>query len=208
MNEEYIKQVFDFISQYLFLTLVSAAILLIINAFFGYKIFKFVIVIESSIGLGFLGNALLGPLIFQNPPEGVNLSAILGIALAVVGALLAMFFFKLMLFINGAGLGFVLGAVGCYLLSSNEFFAKTWVIIAFGAISAIILGVLFIFFFKPVYIIVSSILGLTAAGFILSYLICPNIYVILSIIMMSIGFIAGIFAAVYQFRKNSRYYFY
>jgi len=209
MNEEYINQILHIVSQYFFITLVSAAILLIINAFFGYKIFKFAIIVESAIGLGFIAYTFIGPWMFQNPPDGVDLSAILGIVFAIIGALLAKFFIKIMLFVNGAGLGFAIGLISSYLLSaSNEFFAKEWVPYVFGAIAALILGVLFIFFFKPVYIIVSSVFGLAAAGFIISYLICPEIYVIFSVIMTAIGLVFGIVAAVYQFKQNSKYYFY
>ena len=209
MNEEYINQILNFINQYFFITLISAAILLIINAFFGYKIFKFAITVESAVGLGIIAYTFIGPWIFQNPPEKVNLSAILGILFAALGALLAGFFIKTMLFVNGAGLGFFLGSGGAYLLSANnEFFAQNWVIICVGVLAALILGVLFIFFFKPIYILVSSVLGMSLVGFIISYIVCPDIYVIFSVIMVAIGFIAGIVAAVYQFKKNSKYYFY
>lgn len=208
MNEECANQIWGLISQYFFITLISAVILLIINAFYGYKIIKFTIIAESSIGLGFVGNSLLAPLIFQNPPERVNLAAIMGIVFAIAGALLAIFLFKLMLFINGAGIGAILGAFGCYLLSPDGVSTKTWVIAVICSVGAIVLGVLFIFLFKPVYIIVTSVLGLSLAGFIISYVICPDVYVIFSVIMTAIGFIAGIAASVFQFRKNSRYYFY
>lgn len=204
-----LQPIVDFIDNYFFVTLISAVLILVFNAFFGYKIFKFAIIIESSVGLGFLFYTFVGPFIVREVPEAVNVYAIFGIVGAIIGILLAVFLLKIMLFVNGAALGAITSIFTLYLFASeNSVLSSTWFVIVAAVISAILVGLLFVFLFKPIYILITSIGGMTLAGFILSALICPAILVILSIILSAIGFIAGIFAAVYQFRKNSKYAFY
>lgn len=204
-----LQPILDFIDKYFFVTLISAVLFLVFNAFFGYKIFKFAIIIESSVGLGFLFYAFVGPFFVKTVPESVNVYAIFGIVGAIVGILLAVFLLKLMLFINGAALG----AISClsffFLFTfDSAILSSTWFAITVSVISAILIGLLFVFLFKPIYILITSVGGMTLAGFILSALICPAILVILSIIFSAVGFILGIAAAVYQFRRNSKYSFY
>ncbi len=204
-----LQPIIDFIDKYFFVTLISAVLFLVFNAFFGYKIFKFAIIIESSVGLGFLFYSFVGPFIVRKVPENVNVYAIFGIVGAIIGIFLAVFLLKIMLFVNGAAIGAISSLALLFLFSSeNEILSSVWFAIVASAISAILVGLLFVFLFKPIYILVSSVGGMTLAGFILSALICPAILVILSVIFSAIGFIAGIVAAVYQFKRNSKYSFY
>ena len=204
-----LQAIVNFIDKYFFITLISIALFLVFNAFFGYKIFKFAIIIESSVGLGFLSYAFVGPFFVKTVSEAVNVYAIFGIVGAILGIILAVFLFKIMLFLNGAALGGISCLSFFYLFRFDSvILSSTWFIITASVISAILIGLLFVFLFKPIYILITSVGGMTLAGFILSALICPKVLVILSIIFSAVGFIAGIVAAVYQFRRNSKYSFY
>ena len=194
-------------SFYISLGLIAA---FVVFALFGYKLFKIELAIIGAGAFGLLGFWYLAPLIVnalgEKVPENVNIYVITGLACAVIGAVLVILIHKLAIFVGGAAVGAAAGwgiciAVGMY-YTDSEFINSMAGHIVFAAVGGILLGVLFLFLFKPIYIIVTSVGGMTVVGYLVASTVMSIQSPVVVGISMAVGGVLGIFAAVYQFKSN------
>ena len=131
---------------------------------------------------------------------GGKLLIIISLSSALIGLALGCFLDKAILFIAGAAGGYF----GTQLLA-GLFFAdlmRPIVLIIISAVIGVIIGILLCVIFKPTYIIVTSVGGMTMAGFIIGLFFYPiDSYYIL--IFVGAGALIGIIPAIFQFKQES-----
>ena len=188
---------------------------LMVWATWSWRLFKLVLpcagaVIFSTVGgmavpfaVEALGSNVIGP---------VNVNAAVVFVCAILGAILMGVLYKLGLIVIGAFAGWTIGStVNGILAASNpdvEFFQSVegnlpMGQLVIGIICAIILGILAIFIFKALYIVICSVGCMTAAGCLAGVTLASftdeiSMYVIYA--MTVVGVIAGVFCAVHQFK--------
>lgn len=181
---------------------VSVVILLAVIAFYGYKFFNIGLSADGATGVGIIGAMIVAPLL-ENvfSIKGINMYAVIGFVFAIIGGILIHVFFNPIVFISGAGIGFALSYFLIVPMLALEG-VVSWVV---HVVVALVLGFIIMKCFKFLYIFSTSVLGLTAAGFLMGWIITPD-SVILGIVFAVVGAIGGIFAASYQYRTNRDYY--
>ena len=200
-------------AEFIFPISLVVVLILGLSALYSYRIFKIMLTVTGALGAGIGGYLGAAPLILnslESVPEAFDLKVVIGIVAALLGGLLINFLFKVALCLSGAAVGFLGGSTLILPLLINqfpdsEFFtgnAGLWVV---GGICALILGILFIFLFKFFYIVTSSLGGMIGASVILGVQVAPNSGMIAIIISALIGVIAGIFAAVFQYKSAAEY---
>jgi hypothetical protein len=117
----------------------------------GYRLFRVILVIWGLL-TGFQLGTLLAIQLFGEQYSGTALQLIVGAVVAVILALLAYFLYQWQVVLAGALVGYFLGTA----LASALNVTPGWVIIAFGLVGAIALGVLVLVFDLPRLIIVLS----------------------------------------------------
>ena len=206
----------SYVEAYLFAVVLAAVVVCGIVALYSYKLFRIELVLEGILIFGILGGVVLGPMlenVITFVPDSISISAVVGIALAIVGGLIMHFFFKFALFVTGAAIGWLgMTGFGLSMLAQQfpdvELFTNNVGKIVIPILTAIILGVLFIFLFKFLYIIATSFGGMCAAALLLGLSISPAGDRMTLIASLVVGVIAGIFATVYQYKNNSKYRYY
>ena len=189
-----------------------AIILYAFCAFYGYRIFKFSMKFISAVALGVVGANLVAPLVTEALGTAtvgpVSLSALIGLLFAVVGFVIAVYVYKLALFLLGAGAGFLAGELVTDILVSSgvlaDFFASDagyWV--ACG-VCALVLGLLCAFLFKPLFIVISSIGSMFCVFSVVAVLLfsAETVTGIIALIPAILAVIVGIVAAVKQFKAE------
>ena len=190
-----------------------AVLILGLTALYSYRIFKIMLTVSGVLGAGISGYLVVAPLILKSlasAPEAIDLQVIIGLVMALLGGLLINLLFKVALFLSGAASGFLAGVSVILPLLINqfpdsEFFtgnAGMWVV---GGICALILGILCIFLFKFLYITISSVGGMTGAAVLIGSQVAPTGGTIVLIVSALVGVIAGIFAAVHQYKVAAEY---
>ena len=208
------EQIINFFNQMTgtFIGVMGVALVLLMLAFSSYRILRIVLAASASIGGGALGNLVLAPLIFANVeglPEGIDYAAIVGIACAFIGWIIAWALHKLAIFLVGAGGGFY-GGIFVYDILKNtcpdvEFIQSDMCFWIVCIALAIIGGLLFAYLFKPVYILITGLSGSVAAAYLLGSSIFgvqvnDMNYLVPTLI---VGAILGIIASVAQFKNSS-----
>jgi hypothetical protein len=208
---EYLPEEF---AGYLGFPVILVAVLICgLMAIYSYRIFRLSLTVFGAIGLGVVGGNIVAPLLINamgEAPEGISMVAVCGFISALIGGLLMNFLFKVALFLSGAGAGFGLGISVVLPLLINQFPDSTffageggfWVV---GGVCALILGILFIFLFKFLYIVSTSMGGMITASLLVCTAIVPDGGVIVVAASIIIGFVAGIFAAVKQYKACEEY---
>ena len=200
----------EMLAQYGFVITLASVLVLGLIALFSYKIFKLSLTIIGALAFGAIGSMFLAPLLINAIGEvgAVNLTAIVGFVCALIGGLLMHFLFKLALFVTGAAGGwFFVAPFVLALLQSQfeaEFFATETGYYVVSAVCALLAAILFMFLFKFLYIVITSVGGMTVAGFMVGSAIMPA-NLIVWVAFAAIGLIAGIFAAVYQYKINAEH---
>ncbi len=195
-----------------FLGVIGVCVVLVLLAFYSYRILRVELSASAAIGGGALGYLVIAPLVLSNIqglPEGIDFAAIIGIVCAILGWIIAWALHKLAIFLVGAGGGFYAGSF-VYLfvalkwpevefLQSSAFF---WIVSGILALAA---GIIFVYLFKPLYILVTSVGGVTGAA----YLLGASVFgaqvneVQYLAPVLAVGAIFGTVAAVVQFKKAS-----
>ena len=184
-------------------TAIIAVIACVIFALFACRLFKFGITVGAATAFGTIG-AMYAPLLLDKVslplPEGFNIIPIIAFILAIVGAVLAWWLYKVSIFLAGAGAGYFAGAlVATYLGSAGAgiaFFDGKFGTILVSVVCAIACAFLFLFLYKFLYIFASSMCGMVAAGLILGEAIYPA----LILYFLIAGVVAGVFAMIYQYK--------
>jgi hypothetical protein len=179
-----------------------AVIACIVLAFFAYKIFKLAITVSVALGFGLLGNWLT-PIVLNGVaiPESIKIVPIVTFALAIIGALLAMWLYKIAVFANGAALGYFVGKFAVGYLGANgagiAFFDGTAGKIVVSVVCAIIVAFLVVFFYKYIYIILTSIASMAVVGAIIGAFVYPTF----TLYALIAGAVIGLIPMIYQFKS-------
>lgn len=203
------EETLTLITTYLFYVLLATSITLVLFAFWGYKIFKAFLPIVGAAGFGTVGYMLIAPLVTKALGEsltiGIDIPVVIGWACAIIGAILMGSFLKFALFVEGAGIGFVVGA---YVFNTLGALNPT---VAFlqgdvgyyivSGLAALILALIFVFLFKYIYIFITSVGGLAIVGGVLGLTLMSELNPIVLYVAAGVGAIVGIFAMVFQLRR-------
>ena len=152
---------------------VILAIVGIFLAFWGYKFIKVMLIIGSTVGVAIASNLLLVPL-FLGKIADVSFFSISGIIVTVATVLVALISYKcprLIIFLAGAGAGFlllgpILAQILVALAPGLAFLSTPIGSIILNAVIALICAILVCIFFKFLIILLTSLIGaaLTTAG--------------------------------------------
>ncbi|MBU3161104.1 DUF4203 domain-containing protein [Clostridium frigoris] len=153
-----------------------------LQCFLGYKLFKIWVTV-----CGFFTFGILGGLISNTISNNAGIIVFIGTLSALLGAFIAFKFYKVGAFILCGFMGFLLG----YVLTQT---------VILGIIMALILGVLSVFFVKPVTIISTSLSGGLIAGISLARVLGINSLAI----SISISILFVIFGMLVQFATNKK----
>ena len=186
-----------------------ATLILGLLALYSYRIFRITLTVGGAIAFGLVGSVLVAPLLtglIGELPAGLQMEYICGFLFALIGGVTMKFFFKVALFVSGAGVGWMFGTSVCAIIQSFlpdvEFFSQqigVWVI---DGICAIIVGVLSLFLFKFIYIVSTSLGGMVGAAVLIVSTIKPHAGGYATAVAVLIGIIAGIIAAVNQYKTS------
>lgn len=183
--------------------LIGAIVGALISAFFGFRLFKFSVVVSFA-SFGFWLGYMPFSVAFPEGVEGVNfdIGLIVGLALAVILGILALKIYKGMIYLVGGMLGALLGFVIVFFVF--DALELTIVGIVLGIAVAVLLAILFAKGFmklmKVVVILETAMGGMALAFEAAATLLVANESVILA--ASFVGFLVGIPAAVYQFKAN------
>ena len=177
-------------------------------AFFGYRLFRFLLVVSGAFGFGLLGYTVISPLMTGlldlSTPSQFILSALLGIVLALAGGLLINRFIRPAVYLFMAGAGFCgFRALLLWIadqVSPLSFLGGSVISFVIAAVLGLLLAWVTLPFFKVIYIAATSIGGLALAGYLLADILTPASA--LSYVLAALGAIGGVFAMRYQFRVN------
>jgi hypothetical protein len=164
--------------------LAIGAIFATIQCFFGYRVFKFWIGVQGFILFGIIGT-VLGYLSFK---DEIELYLIMGLILGGLGALLAMGFYKLGVFLQcfwtGSFLGILIGLVGQV---DMEHTANLAIIFGTG------IGIIGILLIKPLIILSTGFSGGLTLGYIIA--LASDQDIMISVVA---GVILSVCGALYQ----------
>ena len=191
-----------------FPTVMIASLILFANAMYGYRLFKYSLALCGAITCGTLVYTLLLLYPVDLPVLNIfNIPVAAAIISAFIGGILMIFLHKLAVFVTGAGAGYFLGQWLFLLLRSKmpdvEFLATDTALLATSVVTAVLSGIVFLALFKLLYIITTSVGGMTLAGALVGSIIMANFNIIAVIITSIFGFVIGIFAAMKQFKDDA-----
>ncbi len=141
----------------------AAAVIGLIECFFGYRIFRFLLGVIGFI----IGAFIAGSLGYELSGGSELISIIAGIAGGFVGALVMYLLYVLGVFVVGAALGFMIASFVFGLMNENP---VPWIMV----LSASAGGILAVLFRKPMIILATSFGGSYAAVTGVSYLLSKN----------------------------------
>ena len=193
--------------------LMVAACLLVLLAFEGYKIFKMLLFAGSAIGFGIVGFWYIAPLIPESIKSYVPAILEVNVLVAIALALLAIFLCKiaqpLMIMILGGLTGYFLGSTIVYTLLIDSFntldFLRIDIVkhIVGGAIAAVMV-LIFLLFFKHIYIVSTSFGGVIAASLMIQSILLPAADDSMKICFVILAIALGIFALVRQYTEEEK----
>lgn len=209
------EEVFAMVSSLGATVIIPIIALLFVEATWSWRLLKLMLPVSGAIIFAALGN-LLVPFAVETVgnqyigPISVGSAVVLLCALA--GALLMGLLYKLAIILLGAAGGWAIGGVISGMIAANqpdlELFVSTDGNPSMGsiivcAVCAILLGVLAVFVFKALYIIISSvgsmIIAFTLAGVTLVNPTDETSMTLLAVFMI-LGIVVGVFCAVHQFK--------
>ena len=210
----------DKLGGYVYAILAPLAVLLFLFGRYSYKIFK-VVTILASVALGaFAGYAFLAPAVGENIPVIAGVikpEHTIALVCAVFMALICSKIFKIAVLITGAGLGYLfLSGLLHSVLRDTEFVGQvilntdmtTAVLFSTILTVLVVLLAMFIFqkFFKPIYIIATSIVSGAAALAIPAIFIFASLPFIETAVIVAAGL--GAFVGLIFCGKQMSYYRY
>lgn len=174
--------IFNAISEVVRIIAAITFIFAALQCFLGYKLFKFWIAVCGFFTFGILGG-IIGAMVAKN----TGIAVFCGILFAILGAFAAYKLYKIGVFILCGFMGFILG----YILTQSA---------ALGIIMAVALGVLGVFFVKPVIIISTGISGGLLAGSSIATVFNIND----SLVSIILGILFAVFGVLVQFATNKK----
>lgn len=186
---------------HLMLTIFTAIFLF--TAFFAFRFFKLSIVISAAVAGYEFGAVTLG-VAFGDGINGFDAAMVVGIACAVILAILSFRLYKLSIYVFGGLVSAALvAAIAQPVLESATDLpelAVSWIVLFVSAMAAFIGGTLYYKAYKVIYIISTSVFGMFMTLGCIAMLVSTNEYVIGS--MALIGIILSYPAIKYQFKIN------
>ncbi|MBU3184013.1 TM7S3/TM198-like domain-containing protein [Clostridium estertheticum] len=153
-----------------------------LQCFLGYKLFKFWVTV-----CGFFTFGIMGGVVSNTSSDNAGMAMFIVLLSALLGAFITFKLYKVGIFILCGFMGFLLG----YVLTQA---------VTLGIIMALVLGVLSIFFVRPVIIVSTSLSGGLIAGISLAKVLDISSFAT-SII---IGILFAVFGMVVQFATNKK----
>lgn len=210
------QPVLEFYAAYKIPFLIALITLCVVMSLEGYKIFKGLLYIVASCGLGFIGYKYVAGFVLAKfgsmlpaAPYGISYEALIPCILAVIGVLLVKFAYKFSIMLLGGACGF---AVGHFVISS--FMIKMFPTLTFlntdsakaiiGLVFAAMFGIAFILFFKHTFILVTALGGMATAGYLACMVIMPESTMEQKLIGLALGLIVGIYSTIRQYREEER----
>ncbi|MBZ9616085.1 TM7S3/TM198-like domain-containing protein [Clostridium estertheticum] len=157
-------------------------LLTFLQCFLGYKLFKFWVTV-----CGFFTFGIMGGVVSNTSSDNAGMAIFIVLLSALLGAFITFKLYKVGIFILCGFMGFLLG----YVLTQ---------VVTLGIIMALVLGVLSVFFVRPVIIVSTSLSGGLIAGISLAKVLGISSFAT-SII---IGILFAIFGMVVQFATNKK----
>ena len=183
--------------------LIGAIVGAILSAFFGFRLFKFSLVVSFASG-GFVAGYSLFSLIFPDGIEGIafDLGLFVGLALAIILGILAVKIYKAAIYLVGGAWGALLGfVIPFFIFEAMELpLVGVLVGIALAVLMAILCAKGFMKLMKVMVILETALGGMALALEALAILLNLNDTVVG--VAFAVGFVLGIPAAVYQFKAN------
>lgn len=128
----------------------------LLSLLYGFRLYRVVVVAATAILGGYLGWALLSPLL----PE--NIAWLAPVGLALVGALGALAVQKIMVFLAGAAVGFIsLGPVVAETIWTGAEGPTSQEYMIAAAVCFLVMGILSLFLFKPIVTVATAMFGST-----------------------------------------------
>ena len=212
-NEELFAQIGELYTQMLssFPMVLSVALALVLVAIYSYRIFRLELSVSGAVGCGALGYIFLAPFLLDKLPtvEWIDLAAVIGVVCAILGWVLIYALHKVSLFLCGAAIGFYAGIfVASFLalnftdvaLLQNEVFFYV-----VCGICALACGIIFVFLFKLLYILITSFGGMIGACYLISLSVFNEMNPPILYGTLAVGAVLGIIASVVQFKKASEH---
>ena len=209
------ESILTFYTTYSMLTKFIVIIGLIFVAFFGFKAFRTLLILGGSmIGAALAGTHLtsfLAPYIEAHIPEWLHIDTLIAVVAAILAALICWKLYKLVIFAGGAAVGYIfVGPIAAEWLTTavpsfEAALASQIGIIIVSVLCALICALVLYIFFKPLFIIGTSVGGLALAGFSTVYAVvstAPDKNILIG--GVAAGAIIGIFAMIHQFKANSK----
>ena len=204
ISEEIIAPFADYLA---FALVLALTLFCVVLAFHGYRIFVAALTLNGAFLIGIIGYILFGPLVngLINNPR-FDFGVVVGLVFAAIGAIFVHYCFAYFKLILGGAVGYLLGdfLILQLLRSMNSyFFDKTptlWVL----AISALIFGALYLFFYKYIYVVTTAFGGMLTAFYFMGILMMPIYGTNYLSVLVVLGVIGGFFATLYQFLVSGK----
>ena len=208
--------VMNFYHDYKAPILILLVALLVLLSLEGYKIFKGALYVIVPGGLAFAAFKFLAGFVVSKLgdklpalPYGITYEVIIAVVAAIIGAVLVKFAYKTTIMLLGTAVGFVIGYLGVARL-----FVRLFPTLAFlqsrpakaiiGFIIAAIMGIIFILLFKHMFIVLSAIGCMGAAGFLLGMLVMPAAPLLYKLAVAGLGAVIGIYSTIHQYNEEQR----
>lgn len=205
--------ILEFYNNHSVIFFMVVAAFLALLAFEGYKIFKMLLFTGSAIGFGILGYWYVAPMVPETIkayiPEIVEVNVLIAVALAFVGLFLCKVAQPFMIMILGGITGYLMGSTFVYALVVDYFntldFLKADAVkhIVGGAIAALMV-LIFLLFFKHLYIVITSFGGTIGAALILQSIVLPAADDSMKICFVILAIALGIFALTRQYQEEEK----
>lgn len=193
------------------ITLIVVALLGLV-AFFGYRILKYAIRVIAAVSFAVLGNFFVLDLArdFIAPmlPESFSVAAVAGLVFALVGLVLSICCYKFVMFLIGGGLAFmfadnIFGIIDSF-VKLPSFVLDGVFKTALTIIIALTIGLIFMYFFKLIYIITTSVGSLALAFALMMLAVIPTADASLVGAAIAVGAIIGVIAMLLQFKADAK----
>lgn len=201
----------EFLENLIFESALYIIIVLGILAFFGYRLFRYFLVIGGAVLSGIVAYTFLTPMVLgalnMSAPSQFLLPVLMGFLFALIGGLLVNRFVRPSIFLLTVAIGFFVGLELSLFLASSVvwlgFLATRVGSLIFAGLVGLVCGLISIPFFKPIFIFMTSVGGLSLAGYVAAgSLMSENSPPMLLYLLIGLGASIGIVAMVYQFRSN------
>lgn len=175
-----------------------AAIVAGIFAFYGYTLFKKCLALFGAVAFGVAGSVISASFLSEISIPLVNIASIIGIVCAVIGAVLMIHVYKLAIFVVGAAGGYFAAQLVIVPMLALE----GTVALVVSIVAAVIVAILALLLFKPLFILLTSVVLMVGVGAISAFALFVEPTVVFVAVTAVIGLIVGICAAKKQFADH------